>query len=135
MITLEELFGPWFQHPDATLERRGNADRLLKKVNRLLESAELFGIIPPVNQKTGSQISGDTLGGFRPQDAAQGSPGSSHKQGRGVDIYDPQNVLDDWLDDEILEEHGLYREHADSTPRWCHLTDRAPASGKRTFNP
>jgi len=57
------------------------------------------------------------------------------KNGRGVDIYDPENALDNWLTDAILERHGLFRESPLHTPRWCHLTDRAPKSGKRTFLP
>jgi hypothetical protein len=135
VITLEDYFGPWIDHPDATIERQANARTLLGPVNDLLNEAAEDGVICPVNAATGSQISGQTLGGFRPQNAAQGSPASSHKQGRGVDIYDPGNKLDSWLDDEKLEAFGLYREAPQSTPKWCHLTDRAPGSGRRTFQP
>jgi hypothetical protein len=57
------------------------------------------------------------------------------KQGRAVDVYDPDGHLDAWITDDILEDFGLYREHPDSTSTWCHLTDRAPGSGHRTFWP
>lgn len=135
MITIEQYFGPWAGHPDDTAERRNNAEQLLERVNALLEAAEDAGVHIKINPKTCSQVSGETLGGFRPQNAAQGSSKSSHKQGRGVDVYDPANALDDWLDDERLEEFGLYREHPSATKSWCHLTDRMPGSGRRTFQP
>lgn len=135
MITVEQYFGPWSDHPDATDERKANAVALLINVNNLLDEAAADGVTVPVNAATGSQVSGQTLGGFRPQNAAQGSPASSHKQGRGVDIYDPQNKLDAWLDDDTLEAFGLYREAPNATKGWCHLTDRAPGSGRRTFSP
>lgn len=135
MISLVQYFGPWIDHIDANDERKAHARSLLSSVNDLLDEAEQDGVTVPVNPHTGSQVSGTTLGGFRPQNAAQGAPGSSHKQGRGVDIFDPENKLDSWLDDEKLEAFDLYREHPDSTPGWTHLTDRAPGSGKRTFSP
>jgi hypothetical protein len=52
-----------------------------------------------------------------------------------VDIYDPQNKLDDYLTDEILTKFDLYREAPESTLGWCHLGTRMPGSGHRTFKP
>lgn len=136
MITFEQYFGPWIDHPDATPERKENARAMLVKVNGLLIYIQAqHGYAPPVNPVTGSQISGQTYGGFRPQDCPQGAPGSSHKEGRAPDVYDPMDKLDSIIDDSLLEKFGLYREHPDSTPGWCHLTDRAPKSGHRTFYP
>jgi hypothetical protein len=135
MITVTEYFGKWLDHEDATLERQNNAAVLLSKVNLLLEVAVDDGVDLHRNSVTGSQVSGQTYGGFRPMDCPQGSSKSSHKQGRGVDVYDPQNDLDDWLTDAMLEEYELYREHPDDTERWCHLSTRRPPSGKRTFKP
>ena len=135
MITFEEYFGQWLDHADATSERQANARALLIAVNDLLNEARADGVVIQTNPATGSHISGQTLGGFRPQDCAQGAPTSSHKQGRGVDIYDPGNALDAWLDDDKLAAFGLYREHPSFTVGWTHLTDRAPGSGRRTFNP
>lgn len=135
MITLEEYFGPWLDDKDATDERKANARTLLVAVNNLLDEAEADGVIVQINPATGSQVSGQTLGGFRPQSAAQGRPHSAHKEGRAVDVYDPQNKLEAWVTNERLEAFDLYREAPESTPHWVHLTDRAPGSGKRTFNP
>lgn len=135
MITLEQLFGKWLGHRDATIERQQNGVRLLEKVNPLLACAAAAGVALRTNPKTGTLISGTQYGGFRPQDCPEGAPGSSHKQGRGLDIYDPEGDIDEWLDDAKLEQFGLYREHPAATRGWCHITDRAPPSGRRTFQP
>lgn len=132
MIFLSDYLGPWLGHPDATNDMVANAEFLLEKVNRLLHA---YGKELPINPNTKTNISGQTFGGFRPQSCPQGSLGSSHKEGRGVDIYDPENDLDDWITDGILTAYHLYREAPDSTFHWCHLTDRAPKSGNRTFRP
>lgn len=135
MILLDEYFGPWRHHADATDERVYNAGVLLIPVNDLLNEAFNAGVDLEINPNTKTHIAGATFGGFRPQSCPQGAPGSSHKQGRGVDIFDPVNALDNWITDAILTRHGLYREAPLSTKGWCHLTDRAPHSGKRTFLP
>lgn len=135
MITPDQYFGPHEQSPDATEEVRAAAQSLLTRVNALLDRAVTEDVAIETNPGTGSQVGGSGNGGFRPQDCPIGAPHSSHKLGRAVDVYDPHNALDDWLTDEILEEFGLYREAPQSTIHWCHLTDRAPGSGHRTFNP
>lgn len=135
MITIEDYFGPWMNHADADVRRKANAQTLLAKVNALLEDAEAAGVELKVNPITGTLVSGQTFGGFRPQSCPQGAPTSSHKEGRGVDVVDRSGALDDWITDATLEHHGLYREHPEDTPNWCHLTDRAPGSGRRTFKP
>ena len=135
-LTVVQYFGPWVKHPDATDARKDNACVLVDPVNRLIARYEAeTGRRIKINPATGSIISGQQFGGFRPQSCPQGAPDSSHKQGQGVDIYDPDNALDDWLTDAILTDAGLYREHPDSTQHWCHLTTRAPHSGRRTFLP
>ena len=135
MITLEQYFGPYCTHPDAGAGMYQAADAMLEKVNGLLAQAEADAVPLPVNPKTGSQVSGTENGGFRPQACPIGAPKSAHKQARAVDVYDPGGELDGWLTDEILTAHGLYREHPDDTQGWCHLSDKAPGSGKRTFKP
>jgi hypothetical protein len=135
MIFVADYFGPWAGHKDATDEVKVNAFNLLEKVNALLDEAFRNEIDLPDNPATGTLISGSTYGGFRPQECPQGAPNSSHKVGRGVDIYDPENALDNWITDKILEKYDLYRENPLATRHWCHLSDRAPGSGKRTFSP
>lgn len=135
MILIEDYFGKWECSPDATPERVENAKVLLSKVNPLLNRAFDSGVQLHINPNTKTHVAGNTYGGFRPQDCPQGAPHSSHKDGRAVDVFDPFNELDNWLTDKLLEEFGLYRESPLATKSWCHLTDKAPGSGKRTFTP
>ena len=132
MISVDDYFGKWLDSPDVTPQVLTNAGFLLQCVNALLIEYP-YGL--KTNPKTGSNVSGETYGGFRPQDCLQGAAKSSHKEGKAVDIFDPDDSLDDWLGEQILEKYNLYREHPDATQTWCHLTTRAPASGKRTFRP
>jgi hypothetical protein len=135
MITQRDYFGPWIMHKDATSDRKAASVLLLARVNGLL--LECVGLGLRDNPVTGDLVGGayHGYGGFRPQDCKQGAKNSSHKEGRGIDIYDPDNHLDQWITDSVLERHDLYREAPGSTPGWCHLTDRPPLSKKRTFLP
>lgn len=109
---------------------------LLGRVNDLLEE---LNYEPPYCPNTGAQISGSKGGagdgGFRLSTSTTGAGGSSHKDAKGIDIYDPIDHLDSILTDSLLERHGLYREHPSKTKTWCHLSTRAPKSGRRTFYP
>lgn len=133
MITIRDYFGNWIGHRDATLDRRAAATLLLSKVNALLAECHALGL--RYNPVTGTMVSGTSYGGFRPLDCNEGAKNSSHKEGRGIDIYDPDNHLDQWITDAVLEKHDLYREAPASTGGWCHLTDRPPVSKHRTFLP
>ena len=135
MITLDEWLGPYAEHEDATAEVREKALKMLSTVNDLLQVYQEDGFTVPVNQATGSQVSGQKNGGFRPKNSTVGAPFSKHKTGHAVDIYDPFGKLNDWITDELLTEFELYREHPDATPTWCHLQDISPGSKIRTFRP
>ncbi len=131
-ITIAEYFGP-FDHTD---EHISKAEILLARVNRLITHLATKKMVHfKINPLTKSLITGEGQGGFRPQDSAQGAPSSSHKEARGIDLYDPEGEIDDNIDDAMLEEFGLYREHPAATRRWSHLTTRPPRSGKRSFYP
>ena len=143
MITSNQYFGPKPHSP----EQADAADDLLTRVNALIDQAVYQGAFSRnVDPDTGSEISGSKGGagdgGFRLPTSTTGSSRSSHKEARAVDVYDHHNRLDEYLDtfdtDEglgnaVLEQFGLYREASAATPGWCHLTTRAPGSGKRTF--
>ena len=145
MITKEQYFGA----KPHTAEHSEAADDLLSRVNALIDQATYQGAFSRnVDADTGSEISGSKGGsgdgGFRLSTATTGAPQSSHKQARAVDVFDPHNRLDGYLDtfdsDEgltnpVLEQHGLYRESPEKTPGWTHLQTRAPGSGRRTFQP
>lgn len=143
MITVSQYFGPWSDCDDVTEERRQNAILLLHAVSALQYFAVRDGIEFPDNPHTGSGVSGQTYGGFRPQSCTQGAPQSSHKEGMAVDLYDPEDLIDGYIsqfdkpngDNDILRDCGLYREHPSKTAGWCHLSTRAPGSKKRTFFP
>lgn len=135
MISIQNYVGVHVSSPDWTPERQANALKFLPTVNAFIARAIASGIGFQINPTTNTQIAGITFGGFRPQNCTQGSPHSSHKEGLGIDIYDPDEDIDNYITDQILEEQGLYREHPSKTKSWCHLTTRAPSSGVRTFYP
>lgn len=131
MISLNDYFGPW----EGTPAEHAYADLLLERVNALLIEAEAHGVELDINPVTKTYVAGEQYGGFRPESCTVGAVHSSHKLARAVDVFDPRNTLDNWITDSWLEEFGLYREAPSATNRWCHLTDKPPGSGKRTFFP
>lgn len=141
MITVEDYFrgyavsGRDWHANEITDQHRQSAAALLERVNQLLSYAAAADVQMPTNPKTGSCVSGEHDGGWRPRDCPIGAPNSAHKTGEAVDVYDPHGDLDDWLTDLSLQKFGLYREHPASTRGWCHLTTRAPRSRSRTFYP
>lgn len=138
MLDLMDYFRMRIDHPYATSERKHNAIVLLNRVNRLLEyykddTEREVGI----DVDTGTQISGSRGGsgdgGFRLPQSRTGVKGSSHKQGQGVDLYDPQGNLGKWITTAHLEEYDLYQEAMKYTPGWVHLQTR-PTS-RRIYRP
>jgi hypothetical protein len=140
--------GQYFRGKEHNDEHDEAANVLLTSVNALIEEAEnAEAFTSHIDPDTGTQISGSRGGsgdgGFRLHNAATGAPNSSHKEAKAVDVYDPDNALDDYLDrfedgkggNSKLEQYDLYREHPDATTGWCHLSTRPPRSGKRTFRP
>jgi len=134
-ITPKDYFAGYADSDEISQLHRSHAAGMLVMVNKLLGYAVTKGVRLQVNPVTRTQVSGEKDGGWRPQACPIGAPLSAHKQGMAVDVYDPDGALDDFLTDEILRDFGLYREHPASTRGWCHLTTRAPGSGKRTFYP
>lgn len=157
MISVQDYFGK-----PHTQEQFTNAVNLLERVNALAEEAIAAGaftwqVDPDTNCSISGRAGGDGDGGFRTPGtrtgrmdrsgrAVLGPDGkllTSHGNGEGVDPFDPEDRLDHWLDgfehgqggNTMLEKHGLYREHPETTPNWCHLTTRPPKSGHRTFRP
>ena len=137
MITLEQYVGPHAKHADWTPERQANAADLLKRINPLLVDAENDGVVVRRNPATTSQISGSGLGGFRPLGTTIGAEKSTHKQGNGIDLFDPSKTFKEWCMANLdkLEKHGLWMEHPDATPTWAHLQRIPPKSGNRVYRP
>ena len=137
MITLNQYVGPHRASPDWTPTREQNATKLLAACCALEVEMARGGVSFPDNPATKSGVSGQTFGGFRPQDCPIGAPNSSHKEGLAVDRYDPRGEIDAWCMAHIdrFEKHGIYIEHPSATPGWSHWTIRAPKSGNRAFYP
>jgi len=135
MITRHAYFYAYTGHPEITPAIEAAASRMLAAVNGLLQTAEAEGVPLLINPSTGSHVSGQENGGWRPRDCPIGAANSNHKTGHAVDVYDPQGDLDAWITDERLVAFGLAREHPDATLTWCHLQDVLPRSGNRTFYP
>ena len=133
MISVKDLFAGYAGNPGITPEHEANAEALLENVNDLLLWAVEEGWRPQKNPATGTYVSGQTDGGWRPQDCATGAPNSAHKQGKAVDVFDRSGELDAIITDEMLENFGLFREAPSATSSWCHLQDRP--TKKRTFQP
>lgn len=134
-LTSEQLF----HGKPHTPEQEANADVLLVRVRSFLFYKSSKGQYHyQIDPDTGTTISGSKGGtgggGFRLPDEA-GAPNSAHKMAMAVDIADAGDELDNSITDTELAQFGLYREHPDDTPNWCHLTIRRPGSGKRTFKP
>ncbi len=137
MISITDYFGHWFDHPDATAERKANATKLLVRVGELEALAIADGVVFQTNPNTGTNVAGQQYGGFRPQACTQGAAHSAHKEGLAIDLYDPDNAIDKWMlahQDKLIE-CGIYIEHPDSTPHWAHLSIKAPGSGRHVFQP
>lgn len=137
MITLEDYVGPHAGSASWNEDCQEAARDLLDRVNPLIKLMEQDGIVFLRNPNTGTLISGQTYGGFRPKNCPIGAPDSSHKQGMAVDLYDPVGEIDVWCmsNRDELENFDLYIEHPSATQGWCHLTTRAPRSGNRVFFP
>jgi hypothetical protein len=137
MMTIEAYIGPHAASADWTPERQANAALLVDACNRLQQRMEADGVVFQINPATHSQVSGQAFGGFRPQNCPIGAPNSRHKQGKAVDMYDPDGDIDAWImaNIEVLTEIDMAIEHPDNTRHWSHWQIGAPPSGHRVFHP
>ena len=138
MLTTENVIGPWGGSKDLIPQRKANiATLLVPRVNKLLGLMAADKVLPKTNPATKSIVSGQTLGGFRPQGSKVGTLLSRHKEGEAVDLFDPDNALDKWCMEHLdkLAECELWLESPNSTSGWCHLQCVPPRSGVRVFNP
>ena len=137
MITITDYAGKWGNSTDWGTVQQINASELLRRVNLLLDALAARGVVAKKNPITGCLVGGESFGGFRPLSCPIGAPNSAHKQGEAVDVYDPDNKLDDYISEhqDLLPKFDLYREHPTATNHWLHLSIRKPGSGNRTFYP
>lgn len=111
---------------ELTRELRANARETLRRVNRLLKRAGLARAVSS---------------GWRPAAINAAVPGaaqnSRHMHCLAIDLEDRDGALDAWCLANLheLEAIGLWLEHPDATPGWCHLQIQPPRSGNRVFHP
>ena len=117
-------------------QTRANAARTVDLANQLMNLASHAGVPLPVN------LAGNLVNsGWRPPAVNEATPGASrtslHMTGQAIDLYDPDGAIDAWLmaDLQPLEQLGLWLEHPDATPRWCHVQTLPPRSRNRVFKP
>lgn len=144
-ITVDDFFGKYGDHPDATSSRRRAAARWLDQVNVALLLAEKDGVRLRVNPVTRSYIAGSGNGGFRPLDCPIGAAKSGHKMllvdgvlRVALDGYDPEQELSAWsrANEARLEAIGvLAMEDPRWTPTWCHWQNYAVPSGRFCYVP
>lgn len=130
MITRDDYFmGRDLTHPtDMTPDIERNAWRTRTLADALLAR---FGETRRVNS------------GWRPPSINANTPGASstslHMKGMAIDLEDADGRLDAWCASDFglaqLKDIGLWLEHPDYTPKWCHLQIIAPGSGNRIFRP
>lgn len=81
--------------------------------------------------------------GWRPRAVNMSVPGSAlrskHITAQAIDISDDDGSLDKFCMTAAgklwLSTIGLWLEHPNATPRWCHVQTVAPTSGNRVFFP
>lgn len=99
--------------PELTKEIKDNAIVLLNRVNQLLKELGVTSVT--------------VSSGFRPSAVNAKIKGSAKKSlhllGKAVDIHDPQHELYKKIEanPELLKKYGLWMEHKDNAPTWCHL--------------
>jgi len=129
VLTLAQYFG---EHErkyggELTLEKRANAAVTVDKTNKLLAIRSLphYGV----------------ASGWRPAAYNASVPNaakkSKHITCQAIDLRDPDGSIDAWCtaNTHILVEIGLWLEHPDATPGWCHVQTIPPKSGNRIFRP
>ena len=128
MITLADYFmGRDRSHAqELTDALRTNAAVVVERVNQFLRQAACPGVVNS---------------GWRPHtinaSVPNASPRSKHLSCEAIDLDDPNDALDAWCLENlpVLERIGLWLEHPDATPGWCHLQIVPPRSGRRVFMP
>lgn len=121
---------------ELTAAIKANAEMTVQRANALLSIAQAEGVVLEP-----AALWGLVNSGWRPAAVNAGTPGaathSHHMTGEAVDVRDPSGRLDAWCiaNSAQLAGIGLWQEHPDSTPGWCHLQIVAPHSGNRVFRP
>lgn len=111
-----------------------NANETVRRANALL-SVFYRECSPVATRKCNS--------GWRPRAVNMGVPGSAlrskHITAQAIDLSDDDKALSKFCMSATgklwLSTIGLWMEHPNATPRWCHVQTVAPGSGNRVFFP
>lgn len=130
LLTPAQYFGTYHAHPAINEVIQHAARGLMNTVNSALIIAAEDGVILTVNPATGTIVSGELNGGWRPPECTIGAAFSKHKTGHGVDIYDPKTVFARWCYSHAgaLKKLNLSMERHEWTPSWVHLQDIPPGA-------
>lgn len=136
MITLDDYWmGRDKAYPkDLTPEIQANAACTVERVNKLL--AAFYAAHPNAAKRKVNS-------GWRPPAVNAGvkgaAPKSKHMTGDALDLSDDDGALDAFCmtpkGRSVMTEIGLWLEHPNATPRWCHVQTVPPRSGNRVFMP
>lgn len=135
MLTEEDYFGRVSHQYDPDPEVRRNAQKLLDKVNAMLD------VINESHPGIGGAMNPHVNSGWRPAAYNATVPGaavkSKHITGQAIDLDDDDGDLDEFLyaNQKYLNLAGLWMEHPAATKGWCHLQSEPPRSGSRVFFP
>ena len=129
MLTLADYFmGRDMPHAaELTAELRAHAACTVERANALLRRAGVGKCT--VNS------------GWRPLSVnarvPKASPRSRHITCQAIDLCDERDLLDAWCmaNLDALAAIGLWLEHPEATPGWCHVQIVPPRSGRRVFHP
>lgn len=139
MITVDEyMMGRDESHRlEFSPDIRRNALVTIDLANRLLVLAKGAGV--PIKPRADGTM---TNSGWRPPSLNANTAGASatslHMTGQAIDLHDPDGKLARWCMDgshKALSDLGLWLEHPDFTPGWCHVQTKPPGSGNRVFRP
>lgn len=137
-VSVEQYFGPYWHHPEATEEMKARAQEYLDIANPLLCAAQADGVVLHINPKTGCYLGGSGNGGFRPIGATTGAIGSQHKRARAGDWFDPERALLAWSlknKDRLIAAGIKAVESSLYTPTWAHWQSVPVPSGHFAFVP
>lgn len=126
---------------ELTPEIRHNAETLVGKVNNLIVSAEIDGVMPGIDQVTKTAVASGWRPHFVNDRTLNAAFGSKHLIGRAVDLQDSTDRrLAKWClrNLDALKTFDLWMERPQWTggaDPWVHLQSVPPGSGKRCFIP
>lgn len=121
-----------------TDEMRASATDVCRRASSLLTRYEAWCTAQDPAREVGDR---PITSGWRPVEVNRVVPGaalySNHTTCKAIDIADPYGDLDEWclVNQNILDNLGLWLEHPSVTKGWCHVQNVPPRSGNRVFYP